>query len=277
MKAMACSSALGLLAIAALGCGRPGDSARRPESTGVLAQAASAPPVGATSQPSPPVERGIAASLRAAFYAKSPILDSIRVVETRSVGDRAGAVIVAYAVRSNHRYYAGTVGEMFGVFHALPGPDSTVRFLAFIESPAWLDYAVRIERIDADSIVLLGQTSYTENTHVVRWQVADAEPYVRPEDSWIDVTARFTDTLAMSFYDQPGGKRVPLDLHYQGVLHYGLRVLEVRDNWFRVAVWSPWYPGCDEAPTKPVLEDTLWTPLADEKGKRLLERYAPMC
>jgi hypothetical protein len=262
--------AFALFATVSIGCGQSADSIQKAESTSSVAQSAQPAQLATDTQPSSPAAPTSFSSLRAAFQHENQRLDSIKVLEVRSVG-APGSVILAHAVRADHRYSGDMRDEMFGLFHALPGADTVLRPIALIRTPSWLDYFPRIERIDPDSIVLLGKTSYTEDVRVIRWSATDIAPYVRPEDPWQDETVAFTDTFAISLFDEPGGNQVPFNLRYRGHLDYLMRVLEVRDNWFKVAVWSPQESGCDDTRPRPTV-DTLWTPFQDANGRRLLRR-----
>lgn len=65
---------------------------------------------------------------------------------------------------------------------------------------------------------------------------------------------------------------MPVDLRPFGYLDYGMEVLEVRDEWFRVVVWVPSMPGCGDTLREPLTTDTLWTPLEGADGQALVER-----
>jgi hypothetical protein len=197
-------AALALALVAAvLGCDRAANSAQRADS----------PQVAPAS--SPAAEAPILTSLRAVFQRENPRLERVGVLDWQSVGD-AGAVYVGKAVPAS-RQIASAQDEMFGVFH-MPRGDTALRTLLLFPTPSQGDYTMRLERIDPDSIVVRGSTSYSHDFRVVRWEGAGVTPYARPEDPWDSVTVAFSDTLEMNLFDQPDGNRVPIDLRFQGHL-----------------------------------------------------------
>src|SRR5687768_812818 len=107
---------LSLLAAACIGCEKPADSTQKGESTSSVAQSAAPSQLATDTQPSSPATPNSFPSLRAAFQHENRRLDSIKVLEMRSVG-APGSVILAHAVRADHRYSGDMRDEMFGLFH----------------------------------------------------------------------------------------------------------------------------------------------------------------
>lgn len=218
----------------------------------------------------------LVSNLREAFRLENARLADVNVLERRSVaGTGTGSLVLARAILADLSGPHDFTDEMFGVFRTAPDDVTVTEVIEYIPTPRWLDYTFEFAAIARDSIVLLGEDGYgLQDTHVIRWAGGEVDEYARPEDPWPGATVAFIDTLAANLYDRPEGNPVPVDLGSFGYLDYGMRVLEVRDEWFRVVIWVPSMPGCGNTLRDPVMTDTLWTRVEAADGRRLVERSA---
>jgi hypothetical protein len=109
-------------------------------------------------------------SLGAAFRERNPGIASVSLLEFRRVSEGAGAnFVLARGLDPRGRTLED---ELFGVFMF---DDSLVRIVRTIDvfsSPRWLDYAIRIERANAETLVVVGRamsSSEDSITRVYRW------------------------------------------------------------------------------------------------------------
>lgn len=210
-------------------------------------------------------------ALRRAFQKNNPRLEKVRLLERRSFArPGSGSLVLARAIRADEKFSGDFNDEMFCIFRTRPDDRDVSEVIHCLPTPRWNDQTFRFEVIDPDSIVLMGTDSYgAQGAEVVRWHANDVSRYERPEDSWVGAVVEFSDTRDMTLYDRPGGANVPIDLHYEGKLDYGMRVQAIHDNWIKLVVWVPSMPGCDNDLDAPLRTDTVWTPLRNAEGARL--------
>ena len=218
-------------------------------------------------------------ALRQAFRARNPRLDSVNVVERVPYSEvGSGSLVLAHAIRGDEVFSGDFSDEQFCVFRTAPDERHIAALVHCQPTPRWNDYTLRFERIDRDSIVLVGTDGYgIEQAEVIHWDAQDAAPYVRPEEPWLGALVAFEDTSHMTFYRRPDGAQVRLDVRYKGRLDFAMQVVEIRGKWYRVAVRVPSFPTCDAEIVVPPRTDTAWV-VFEVGGRRLLRRDpGPIC
>ena len=238
----------------------------------------SSPPDSSRDVPRVPTDTLIQ-TLQQAFQTKNPRLQRVNILERRSFSvPGSGSLVLARAIRADESFSGDFNDELFCVFKTSPDDRSVEAVIHCLPTPRWNDYTLRFELIDHDSIVLMGTDGYGgQGTQVVRWRAPDVGRYVRPEDPWIGAVVEFADPKDMTLYDRPEGARVRFDLQFGGTFDYGMRVEDIRDNWFKVAVWVPSMPGCENNLQGPLRADTLWTPFRAGDRTRLRRAVIGPC
>lgn len=94
------------------------------------------------------------ASLAGAFRERNPGISSVTLLEYRRVAEGGGAnFVLARGFRPRGQPFDD---ELFGVFMFDDSLARIVRTIDVFPTPRWLDYTIRIERADGESLVVTG-------------------------------------------------------------------------------------------------------------------------
>ena len=125
------------------------------------AGAANQPDKGNASVGNPPAgdtgEDRLLRELRRVFQKSNPKLARVGVLELRSWYTTGPRIVVAWSIVPDFKFRGDFKDEMFGVFVVNDSLSHVERIVDIFSTPRWFDYEVRIGRLTADSVEVIGQ------------------------------------------------------------------------------------------------------------------------
>lgn len=108
---------------------------------------------------SPPTVQGsFLLALRDSLRTRSPAIEHVSILEVRTPSAQSGRrAVLAWGIRNDRQFHGSLDDELFGVFVANDSLTRVLRTVALIPTRRWLDYDVRLDRVTADSIYVVGQ------------------------------------------------------------------------------------------------------------------------
>ena len=94
--------------------------------------------------------------VRAAFKKVNPIVETVTILERRSLGPMGPHVVIAEGVREDEDFHGKFEDELFGVFLLNADQESIEQVLEIMPTPRWRDYELKIKSLTARRVVVIG-------------------------------------------------------------------------------------------------------------------------
>jgi hypothetical protein len=97
-------------------------------------------------------------TIRARLRAANPAIEQVAILDLRApVFDSPRRAVLAWGIRKDHQFRGDFRDELFGLFVVNDSLTRVLQALDLIPTPRWLDYAMRIDRVTAESVFVVGK------------------------------------------------------------------------------------------------------------------------